>query len=162
MIQTQNSFTQPICRLDSIMSEFINENEESLSCQPLTNPYTLNCINWTQESCYFGNQDSISAHHLNLTKLQVLKVLLIFWQVITSLKLNLSMNVIQIHKLIILFHFLIKKWLWYLYQIFFIFWSQHWILYQYTMKLNHQYLMITLHWWGQCVNFNFFGLDSIF
>jgi len=32
--------------------------------------------------------------------------------------------------------------------------SQHWILYQYTIKLNHQYLMITLHWWGKCLNIN--------
>jgi len=39
MIQTQNSVNRPISRLDSIMSELINENEESLSCQPLTNSY---------------------------------------------------------------------------------------------------------------------------
>ena len=51
------------------MSELINENEESLFCQPLTNYYIPNPINMTEESCHFGNQDSISAHHLNLTKL---------------------------------------------------------------------------------------------
>jgi len=62
MIQTQNSVTRPISRLDSIMSEMINENEENLFCQPLTNPYISNSIDWTQESCYFRNQDSISAH----------------------------------------------------------------------------------------------------
>ena len=44
MIQTQNSATWPIKRLDSIMSELINENEESLSCQSLTNPCIPNCI----------------------------------------------------------------------------------------------------------------------
>ena len=48
------------------MSELINENEKSFSCQPLTNPYTPNSIDWTQESCYFGNQDPILAHLLEL------------------------------------------------------------------------------------------------
>jgi len=65
-IQTQNSVTRPIIRLDSIMSELINENVESLSCQPLTNPYIPNSIDWTQKSCYFENQDSISAHPFEL------------------------------------------------------------------------------------------------
>ena len=49
MIQTQNSVIRPISRLDSIMSELINESEESLSCQPLTNPYIPNSTDWTQE-----------------------------------------------------------------------------------------------------------------
>ena len=44
------------------MSKLINESEESLSCRPLTNPYIPNSIDWTQKSCYFGNQDSISVH----------------------------------------------------------------------------------------------------
>ena len=48
------------------MSELINKNEESLSCQPLTNPYIPNSIDWSQESYYFGNQDSISANPLKL------------------------------------------------------------------------------------------------
>ena len=55
MIQTLNSVTRPISRLDLIMSELINGSEKSLSCQPLTNLYILNSIDWTQESCYFGN-----------------------------------------------------------------------------------------------------------
>jgi len=50
------------------MSELINENEKNLSCQCLTNPYISNSIDWTQESCYFGNQDSISAHPFELDK----------------------------------------------------------------------------------------------
>ena len=66
IIQTQNSVTRPISRLDSIMSDLINESEESLSCQPLTNPYIPNSTDWIQESCYFGNQDSISANPLKL------------------------------------------------------------------------------------------------
>ena len=66
MIQAQNSVTRPISRLDSIMSELINENEESRFCQPLTNPYISNSIDWTQESCYFRNQDSSSVHPLEL------------------------------------------------------------------------------------------------
>ena len=44
----------------------IIESEKSLSCRPLTNPYIPNSINWTQESCYFGNQGSISAHPFEL------------------------------------------------------------------------------------------------
>ena len=48
------------------MSELINENEENLSCQFLTHPYIPNSIDWTQESCYFENQDSISAHQFEL------------------------------------------------------------------------------------------------
>ena len=60
MIQTQNSVTLHISRLDSIMSDLINESKESLSCQSLTNPYIPNSTDWTQESCYFGNHDSIS------------------------------------------------------------------------------------------------------
>ena len=78
MILTQNFVTRPISRLDSIMSELINENKKSLSCQPLTNPYIPDSINWTQESCYFENQNSISAHTFDLTKLKLLKVALTF------------------------------------------------------------------------------------
>jgi len=66
MIQTQNSITRSTSKLDSIMSKLINENEKKNSCQPLTNPYIPNSIDWTQESCYFGNQDSISAHRFEL------------------------------------------------------------------------------------------------
>ena len=57
MIQTQNSVTRPISRLDSQMSELINESEDCLSCQPLTDAYISNSTDWTQES--FENQDSI-------------------------------------------------------------------------------------------------------
>jgi len=45
MIQTQNSVTRPISRLDSLMSELVNENEKSLSCQYLINPYIPDFIN---------------------------------------------------------------------------------------------------------------------
>ena len=60
MIKTQNSVTRPSSKLDSIMSNLIIESEKSLSFQPLTNPYISNSIDWSQESCYFGNWDSIS------------------------------------------------------------------------------------------------------
>ena len=66
MIPNLNSVTQPISRLDSIMSDLINESEDNLSCQPLTNPYIPNSTDWTQESCSFGNQDSISEHTFEL------------------------------------------------------------------------------------------------
>ena len=69
IIQTQNSVTCPISRLDSIMIDLINESEESLSCQPLTNRYIPNSTDWTKESCYFGNQDSISANPLKLDQI---------------------------------------------------------------------------------------------
>ena len=55
MIRTQNFVTQPISRLDSIMSDLINESEDKLSCQPLTNSYIPNSTDWTLESCQFGN-----------------------------------------------------------------------------------------------------------
>jgi len=48
------------------MNKLINENEESLYCQPLTNPYIPSSIDWTQKSCYFKNQDSILAHPFEL------------------------------------------------------------------------------------------------
>ena len=50
------------------MSNLINESEEILSCQPLTNPYIPNSTDWTQESCYFGNQDLISERTFELDK----------------------------------------------------------------------------------------------
>ena len=62
MIQTQNSVTWPISRLDAILSELINMSERILFSQHLTNLYISNSIYWIKESCCFGNQDSISAH----------------------------------------------------------------------------------------------------
>ena len=62
MIQTQNLVTRLIRRLDSITSELIKESEKRLSCQLLTNPYIPNSIDRSQESYYFGNQDSILSH----------------------------------------------------------------------------------------------------
>ena len=47
MILNLSSVTRPISRLDSLMSELINECEESLSCQPLTDPYIPNSTDWT-------------------------------------------------------------------------------------------------------------------
>ena len=84
MIQTQNSVTQPSSRLDSIMSDLINESEESLSCQPLTNPYIPNSTDWTQESCYFGNKDSISERTLELDQTPSYESPWTFWQVSLS------------------------------------------------------------------------------
>ena len=75
MIQTQNSITRPSSRFDSIMSDLINENEESLSCQSLTNPYIPNSTDWIQESCRFGNLVSISSYQPELHKHQPLDLL---------------------------------------------------------------------------------------
>ena len=44
MIQIQNFVTLPISRLDSIMSELINENEKIFSCQPLTKLISLTIL----------------------------------------------------------------------------------------------------------------------
>ena len=66
MIPNPNSVTRPISRLDAVMSELISESEKNLSCQPLTNPYIPNSIDWTLESCYFGNKDSISTYPFEL------------------------------------------------------------------------------------------------
>ena len=77
MIQTQNFVTWPISRLDSIMSELINENEESLSCQPLTNPYIPDSTDWTH--VVLETKIQFQHTHVNLTKLQVLQITLTFW-----------------------------------------------------------------------------------
>ena len=66
MIPNPNSVTRPISRLDSLMSELINESEESLSCQSLIDPYIPNSTDWTHESYHFGNPDSISEHTFEL------------------------------------------------------------------------------------------------
>jgi len=66
MILNLSSVTRPISRLDSLMSELINESEKNISCQPLTDPYIPNSTDWTNESCHFGNPDSISEHTFEL------------------------------------------------------------------------------------------------
>ena len=42
--------------------------KKSLSCQPLTNSYIPNSIDWSQELCYFRNQDSISERTIELNQ----------------------------------------------------------------------------------------------
>ena len=108
--QFQKSSTQSIDRLEAQLRQLVNiyRNEETRFYQPLTNSDISNSINLDQESCCFENQDSIQHTHLNLTKLQILKISLTFWQVIHFRKLNLSMNVILNLKLTIQFHFLIQ------------------------------------------------------
>ena len=108
LIQTQNSVTRPISRLDSIMSELINENEESLPCQPLTNPYFSNSMIGPKNYVILKTKIQFQHTYLNLTKPQVLKVALTFWQVISFLKLTLNMNVIPNLMLVIPFQFLIQ------------------------------------------------------
>ena len=46
------------------MSQLVSiyRNEETLSYQPLINSDVPKSIDLTQDSCHFGNQDSISAH----------------------------------------------------------------------------------------------------
>jgi len=54
------------------MSELVNayRNEETLSNQLLTDPDISNSIDLAQESCCFGNQDSISSHPFELDQNQ--------------------------------------------------------------------------------------------
>ena len=104
MIPNPNSVTWPISRLDSLLSELINESEESLSYQPLTDPYIPNSTDWTQKSCHFGNPASISSYQPKLDQHHTLT----FWHVILFLKLNLSLKVILNLKLGIPFRFLIQ------------------------------------------------------
>ena len=108
MIQAQNSVTRPIGRLDSIMSELFNENEESLSCQPLTNSYIPNSIDWTQESCYFENQDSVSAHPFELDQTLSFESHIDILASYLFPEMKLNMNMILNLKLVIPFHFLIQ------------------------------------------------------
>ena len=54
------------------------------------------------------NKVPFQNNHLNLPKLQILKMTLIVWQVIPFLKLNLRMNMIMNLNLVIQFYFLIQ------------------------------------------------------
>ena len=49
----------------------IHKNKETHSYQSLTNLNISNSIDLDQESCYFGNQDSISAHPFELDQHQI-------------------------------------------------------------------------------------------
>ena len=73
MILNPHSVTRPISRLDSLLSELINESEENLSCQPLTDSYIPNSTDWTHESCHFGNPASISEHTIELDHAPIYK-----------------------------------------------------------------------------------------
>ena len=70
--QFQKSLAQSIDRLETQLSQLVNihKNEETHSYQPLTNPYTSNSIDLDQDSCFFGNEDSISAHPFELDQHQ--------------------------------------------------------------------------------------------
>ena len=70
--QFQKSFTQSIDRLDAQLSQLVNihRNKETRSYRPLTNPDISNSIDLDQESCCFGNQNSISAHPFELDQHQ--------------------------------------------------------------------------------------------
>jgi len=57
------------------LSQLVNiyRNEETLSYQPITNSNISNSIDLTQNSCYFENQDSISAHPFEVDQHQILE-----------------------------------------------------------------------------------------
>ena len=87
------------------MSELINGSEKSLSCQPLTNSYIPNPIDWTEELCYFGNQDSISAHPFKLNQTLSFESYIYILASYPMLEIELEHDVIQTHKLAIPFYF---------------------------------------------------------
>ena len=64
LLQYQKSHAESVNRVEEQLSQLVNilRNEETLSYQPLTNSAMPNSIDMTQDSCHFGNQDSISAH----------------------------------------------------------------------------------------------------
>ena len=94
MIHTQNSVPRPISRLDSLMNELINESKESLSCQPLIDPYIPNSIDWNHESCHFGNSDSISSYQPELYQNQTLDIL-VSYSFSEIENVNLSLNLVN-------------------------------------------------------------------
>jgi len=106
MIQTKNSVTQPISRLDSILSELISRSEGILSCQSLPILISLTPLMEPKNHVVLEAKIQFQHTHLNLTKIKILRTTLIFWQVIPFLKLNMSMNVILTLNLVIQFHFL--------------------------------------------------------
>ena len=75
MIQTQNSNTRSISRLDSIMSELVNDyrNVKILSYHPLINPYTPTLSIGPKNHIILKTKIQFYHTHLNLTKLQVLR-----------------------------------------------------------------------------------------
>ena len=84
----------------------IIENEKTLSYKLLTNPNISNSIDWTQESCYFENQDSISPYLFKIDQTPSFENHIDILASYHFLKLNLSMNAILNLNLIIQFHFL--------------------------------------------------------
>ena len=60
------------CFRETQLRQLVNiyTNEETLLYQPLTNSDISNSIDLTQNSCYFRNQDSISAHPIELDQTQ--------------------------------------------------------------------------------------------
>ena len=72
MIPTPNSVTRPINRLDSLMSELINESEKSLSCRPLTDPYIPNSTDLPKNHVILEIQFQFHHTNLNLTNINLL------------------------------------------------------------------------------------------
>ena len=71
-LQFQKSSTQSINKLETQLSQPVNiyRNKKTLFYQLLTNSDISNSIDLTQDSCCFGNQESISAHSFELDQNQ--------------------------------------------------------------------------------------------
>ena len=108
MIQGQNSFTQPINRLKAQMSHLINtindRNEETLPTRFLSILDSLAIFIGTKNHGVLETLTMIQFPHtyLNLINLK----LLTNWQVFTSRKLNLIVNMTLIPNFVIQFQFL--------------------------------------------------------
>ena len=68
LLQYQKTRAESFNKVDEQLSQLVNiyRNEETLSYQPLTNSIMPHSIDMTQDSCHFGNPDSISAHSSEL------------------------------------------------------------------------------------------------
>ena len=79
MMQNHENFaSQSVNRFELKQSQLSNSyrNEKTLSYQSLlANSDIFNSINMTQESCHFGNQDSISSYQSELDQNQILEIL---------------------------------------------------------------------------------------
>ena len=108
------------------------------------NLYIPNSIDWTQESCYFENQDSILANSFELDQTLSFESLIDILTSYPFLEIEFEHEYDhepQLSNSISLPDFIMIRCF---YQISDFFLSQHWILCQSIVKLNHQSFMIII------------------
>jgi len=139
--------------LEAITQAQIDHNHDidikvkTLHSHPLTIPDVSNHFVRAKESCYFGNQDSISAYPFELDQTSNFENPINILASYHFPEIELENEYDPEPQIVIQFHFLIQCWLRYLYLTSIFFPSQHWILCQYIMKLNHQSLWSSYWTW---------------